>query len=292
MTMAVGAAALASDARSERRRLLLLSSPAMMVVALVIFIPVGWLFWLSFFDQTGVTVANYARLIDNTAYYKIFQTTFLLSAIVTLVTILLGYPLAYLLSQLSRRAALIGLALVLLPFWTSLLVRTYAWLVLLQRNGLINTMLIKLGLIDQPLALVYNFTGAVIGMVHIMLPFLVLPLYASMKSIDPLLPRAAMSLGASPRAAFWTVFAPLTLPGLFAGSLLVFIYCLGFYIVPQVLGGGRVNMVAMKILENATTYFNWGAASALGVVLLVVTLCIFYVIGRFLPAERLSAEAR
>ena len=110
--------------------------------------------------------------------------------------------------------------------------------------------------------------------------------------IPPLLPRAAMSLGASPRAAFWTVFAPLTLPGLFAGSLLVFIYCLGFYIVPQVLGGGRVNMVAMKILENATTYFNWGAASALGVVLLVVTLGIFYVIGRFLPAERLSAEPR
>jgi putative spermidine/putrescine transport system permease protein/spermidine/putrescine transport system permease protein len=290
--VAVGAAALASDARGERCRLLLLSSPAMLVVALVIFIPVGWLFWLSFFDQTGATTANYVRLIDNSAYNKNFQTTFLLSAIVTMVTILLGYPLAYLLSQLSRRAALIGLALVLLPFWTSLLVRTYAWLVLLQRNGLVNTALIKLGLIDQPLALVYNFTGAVIGMVHIMLPFLVLPLYASMKSIDPLLPRAAMSLGASPRAAFWTVFAPLTLPGLFAGSLLVFIYCLGFYIVPQVLGGGRVNMVAMKILENATTYFNWGAASALGVVLLVVTLGIFYVIGRFLPAERLSAEPR
>jgi putative spermidine/putrescine transport system permease protein len=290
--MALGAAVLAADARSERRQLLALSSPALLVVALVVFVPVGWLFWLSFFDQTGATFANYARLIDNSAYYKIFQTTFLLSAIVTLVTILLGYPLAYLLSQLSRRAALVGLALVLLPFWTSLLVRTYAWLVLLQRNGLINSLLVKLGVIDQPLPLVYNFTGAVIGMVHIMLPFLVLPLYASMKSIDPLLPRAAMSLGASPRAAFWTVFAPLTLPGLFAGSLLVFIYCLGFYIVPQVLGGGRVNMVAMKILENATTYFNWGAASALGVVLLGVTLAIFYVIGRFLPVERVSAEPR
>jgi putative spermidine/putrescine transport system permease protein/spermidine/putrescine transport system permease protein len=292
VTLAIGAAELATDARKERRRLLLLSSPAMLVVTFVIFVPVGWLFWLSFFDQTGATFANYARLIDNAAYYKIFQTTFLLSAIVTLATILLGYPLAYLLSQLSRRAALIGLALVLLPFWTSLLVRTYAWLVLLQRNGLINTLLIKLGLIDQPLALVYNFTGAVIGMVHIMLPFLVLPLYASMKSIDPMLPRAAMSLGASPRAAFFTVFAPLTLPGLFAGSLLVFIYCLGFYIAPQVLGGGRVNMVAMKILDNATTYFNWGAASALGVVLLVVTLGIFYIIGRFLPVDRLSAEQR
>jgi len=203
LTLAVGSAALAADARSERRQLLLLSSPALLVVALVVFVPVGWLFWLSFFDQTGATFANYVRLIDNSAYYKIFQTTFLLSAIVTLVTILLGYPLAYLLSQLSRRAALVGLALVLLPFWTSLLVRTYAWLVLLQRNGLINSLLIKLGVIDQPLPLVYNFTGAVIGMVHIMLPFLVLPLYASMKSIDPLLPRAAMSLGASPRAAFW-----------------------------------------------------------------------------------------
>ncbi|HWA43650.1 MAG TPA: ABC transporter permease [Hypericibacter adhaerens] len=292
MTLALGAAALAADARTERRQLLALSSPALLVVALVVFVPVGWLFWLSFFDQTGATFANYQRLLDNVAYYKIFQTTFVLSAVVTLVTILLGYPLAYLLSQLSRRAALVGLALVLLPFWTSLLVRTYAWLVLLQRNGLINTLLIKLGLIDQPLGLVYNFTGAVIGMVHIMLPFLVLPLYASMKTIDPLLPRAAMSLGASPRAAFFTVFAPLTLPGLFAGSLLVFIYCLGFYIAPQVLGGGRVNMVAMKILENATTYFNWGAASALGVVLLAVTLAIFYLVGRFLPVGRLSAEER
>jgi putative spermidine/putrescine transport system permease protein/spermidine/putrescine transport system permease protein len=292
VTLALGAAALAADARTERRQLLALSSPALLVVALVVFVPVGWLFWLSFFDQTGATFANYQRLLDNVAYYKIFQTTFVLSAVVTLVTILLGYPLAYLLSQLSRRAALVGLALVLLPFWTSLLVRTYAWLVLLQRNGLINTLLIKLGLIDQPLGLVYNFTGAVIGMVHIMLPFLVLPLYASMKTIDPLLPRAAMSLGASPRAAFFTVFAPLTLPGLFAGSLLVFIYCLGFYIAPQVLGGGRVNMVAMKILENATTYFNWGAASALGVVLLAVTLAIFYLVGRFLPVGRLSAEER
>lgn len=292
MTLAVGAAELAADARRERRRLLLLSSPATLVVALVVFVPVGWLFWLSFFDQSGVTLANYQRLIDNAAYYKIFQTTFLLSAIVTAVTILLGYPLAYLLSQLSRRAALVGLALVLLPFWTSLLVRTYAWLVLLQRNGLINTLLIDLGVIDQPLSLVYNFTGAVIGMVHIMLPFLVLPLYASMKSIDPLLTRAAMSMGASPRAAFFTVFAPLTLPGLFAGSLLVFIYCLGFYIAPQILGGGRVNMVAMKILDNATTYFNWGAASALGVVLLLVTFGIFYLIGRLLPVERMSAEPR
>lgn len=290
MSLAIGAAELAADARSERRQLLLLSWPALLVVTLVAFVPVGWLFWLSFFDQTGATFANYARLIDNAAYFRIFRTTFLLSGIVTIVTILLGYPLAYLLSQLSRRAALIGLALVLLPFWTSLLVRTYAWLVLLQRNGLVNSLLIKLGAIDQSLALVYNFTGAVIGMVHIMLPFLVLPLYASMKSIDPLLPRAAMSLGASPRVAFFTVFAPLTLPGLFAGSLLVFIYCLGFYIVPQVLGGGRVNMVAMKILENATTYFNWGAASALGVVLLAVTLAIFYVIGRFLPVGRVSVE--
>jgi putative spermidine/putrescine transport system permease protein/spermidine/putrescine transport system permease protein len=292
VTLAIGAAELAADARKERRGLLLLSSPATLVVALVVFVPVGWLFWLSFFDQSGATLANYQRLIDNVAYYKIFQTTFLLSAIVTAVTILLGYPLAYLLSQLSRRAALVGLALVLLPFWTSLLVRTYAWLVLLQRNGLINTLLIDLGVIDQPLSLVYNFTGAVIGMVHIMLPFLVLPLYASMKSIDPLLTRAAMSMGASPRAAFFTVFAPLTLPGLFAGSLLVFIYCLGFYIAPQILGGGRVNMVAMKILDNATTYFNWGAASALGVVLLLVTFGIFYLIGRLLPVERMSAEPR
>ncbi|MGF7162117.1 putative spermidine/putrescine transport system permease protein/spermidine/putrescine transport system permease protein [Rhodoligotrophos appendicifer] len=277
--------------RAERWRTLALSMPAVLLVTIILLIPVGWLFWLSFTGPNGLTAVNYIRLYENPAYLSIFQTTFVLSLIVTVVAAALGYPLAYLLSQLPRTMAILGLLVVLLPFWTSTLVRTYSWLVLLQRRGLINTMLVNLGLTGEPLSLVYNSAGVVIGMVHIMLPFMVLPLYAAMKSVDPMLVRAAVSLGATRRHAFFTVFAPLTIPGLVAGSLLVFIYCLGFYITPQILGGGRVNLVSMKILENATVYSDWGAASALGVVLLVVTLLIFKAIQKILPVERLMRRA-
>jgi putative spermidine/putrescine transport system permease protein/spermidine/putrescine transport system permease protein len=149
----------------------------------------------------------------------------------------------------------------------------------------------ELGIVSEPLSLIYNAAGVVLGMLHIMLPFMILPLYAAMKSVDPMLIKAAISLGATRRRAFYTIFMPLTLPGLIAGSLLVFIYCLGFYITPQILGGGRVNLVSMKILENATVYSDWGAASALGVVLLVVTLGIFKFIQKALPVERLVGGA-
>ncbi|MFZ5675267.1 MAG: ABC transporter permease [Pseudomonadota bacterium] len=285
------AEAMEGDARRQRWRLLALSSPAFLLVLIVLLIPVGWLFFLSFMDKDGFTFANYARLWQNQAYFEIFRVTFWSSFLVTVLTVVLGYPLAYLLSQLPRRLAIIGLTVVLLPFWTSLLVRTYAWLVLLQRKGLVNSMLMSLGIIDEPLNLVYNMSGVVIGMVHIMLPFMVLPLYATMRAIDPGLMRAAISLGAPRRKAFFTIFAPLSLPGLIAGSLLVFIYCLGFYITPQVLGGGRINLVSMKILENATIYSDWGAASALGVVLLVVTLLLFKAIQMIVPVDRLMGRS-
>ena len=279
------------DATRQRLRLLSLSGPALLLVGVVLLLPVGWLFFLSFVDKDGFTLVNYARLYQNEAYFEIFKVTFLSSFLVTLITAILGYPLAYLLSQLPRRLAIIGLTVVLLPFWTSLLVRTYAWLVLLQRRGLINSTLMSLGIIDQPISLVYNMSGVVIGMVHIMLPFMVLPLYATMRSIDPMLLRAAISLGAPRSKAFLTIFAPLSLPGLVAGSLLVFIYCLGFYITPQILGGGRINLVSMKILENATIYSDWGAASALGVVLLAVTLILFKAIQMLVPVDRLMGKA-
>jgi putative spermidine/putrescine transport system permease protein/spermidine/putrescine transport system permease protein len=281
------------DAEDRREGLWLvsLSTPALVVVSIILLLPVGWLFWLSFVGPGGFTLANYVRLYENTAYLTIFQTTFLLSMIVTLLSLVLGYPFAYLLSQLPRRLATLGLLVVLLPFWTSVLVRTYSWLVLLQRRGLVNTALMELGIVSEPLSLIYNAAGVVLGMLHIMLPFMILPLYAAMKSVDPMLIKAAISLGATRRRAFYTIFMPLTLPGLIAGSLLVFIYCLGFYITPQILGGGRVNLVSMKILENATVYSDWGAASALGVVLLVVTLGIFKFIQKALPVERLMGGA-
>ncbi|MEM7524002.1 MAG: ABC transporter permease, partial [Pseudomonadota bacterium] len=197
-------------------------------------------------------------------------------------------PLAYFLSQLPARAANICMIAVLLPFWTSLLVRTYAWLVLLQKKGLVNDWAISLGLWTEPIKIVHNMTGTLIGMVHIMLPFLILPVYSAMKAIDRDFMKAASNLGASPRTAFWTVFFPLSTPGLFAGSLMVFVLCLGFFVTPAVLGGGKVIMVSMKIVSNIELFVNWGAASALGVVLLVLTLAVLWVASRFLKLERMA----
>ena len=170
-----------------------------------------------------------------------------------------------------------------------MLVRTYAWLVLLQKRGLVNDWAISLGLWDEPIKIVHNLNGTLIGMVHIMLPFLILPVYGSMKAIDRDFMKAASNLGATPRHAFWSVFFPLTTPGLFAGALMVFILCLGFFVTPAVLGGGKVIMVSMKIVSNIELFVNWGAASALGVVLLVLTFLILWVASRFLNLENITA---
>jgi putative spermidine/putrescine transport system permease protein/spermidine/putrescine transport system permease protein len=266
---------LAHSANRERRHLLWLSVPALVLIGVICAIPVLCLFWLSFLGPDGLSLRNYARIIENPSYIAIFKNTFLVSSIITVLAIALGYPLAYYIATLPNRLATLFLALVLIPFWTSLLVRTYAWLVILQRQGLINQMLISLGIIDRPLQLVYNWTGTVVGMLHIMLPFFVLPMYAAIRSVDRDLLRAAASLGASPTTTFWTVFLPLTMPGLLAGAMLVFVYSLGFYVTPAILGGGRVTMVAMKVEQNATIYSDWGAASSLGLVLLVLTITIF-----------------
>jgi len=178
---------------------------------------------------------------------------------------------------------------VLVPFWTSGLVRTFSWLIILQRNGVVNKTLQSLGLIQQPLALVNNTTGVVIGMVHIMIPFLVLPLYASMKAIDANLMRAAANIGSSPAHAFMRVFLPLSMPGLVAGAIMVFVMCLGFYITPALLGGGKVKMIAQRIEETIALYPSWGPAAALAVLLLAMTaLCLWVslVLVRRLSSDR------
>ena len=279
---------LAASVRNEKARIFLLSLPGLLIIGIIIFLPVAWLFGLSFFEQgAGLSLIHYQRLL-HPSYLKTFQTTFELSFLVTAVCVLLGYPYAYLMTQASGIWRHLLLVAVLFPFWTSLLVRTYAWLVLLQRRGLVNTWLVEAGVIDEPLRLVHNFTGTAIGMIHIMLPFMVLPLYAGMRSIDSSLFLAASNLGASPARAFWQVFVPLTLPGLFAGVVLVFVLCLGFYVTPAVLGGGRVMMWSMQIERSIAVYADWGAASALGVVLLVVTLVILAVATRLFGARQLT----
>jgi ABC-type spermidine/putrescine transport system permease subunit I len=286
-TAAPNAAGLRRDARRERWLLAGLSLPALALVAVTVLIPLAWLFWLSFLSDSGqLSLVNYRRLVVQPAYARILLATFEISGLTTLICILLGYPLAYVLAQLRPRAAALCMLGVLMPFWTSILVRTYAWLVLLQRHGLINEWGMHFGWWDRPLTLVYNFSGTMIGLVHIMLPFLVLPLYGSMRAIDGDLMRAAANLGATPTQAFWRVFFPLSLPGLLGGSLIVFILCLGAYVTPAMLGGGRVIMVANGIATDIQMFFNWGAASAFGMVLLVLTGAVLFLASRLVNLER------
>lgn len=277
--------------RKENFTLFGLTVPYLFLIFFLIIIPVGWLFYMSFIGRDGsYSFENYERMVTQKSYIRIFLTTFKISFLTTLICALLGYPLTYFMSQLSRKWAGICMIGVLIPFWTSLLVRTYAWLVLLQRKGLINNIAIDLGFISEPIKFVHNTSGTLIGMAHIMLPFLILPLYANMRAIDKDCLKAAANLGATPTRAFWTVFFPLSVPGLLAGLLIVFVICLGFYVTPAVLGGGKIIMAAMKISSNIELYFSWGAASALGVVLLVVTMLILYIASKLVSIDQIGGN--
>jgi putative spermidine/putrescine transport system permease protein len=222
---------------------------------------------------------------DQAVFGKILLRTFNISAVVTLLCLLLAYPLAYWLSTLSARHANVLMILVLVPFWTSILVRVAAWIVLLQREGLVNTALMGIGLTSGPIALLFNRTGVVIAMVHILLPFMILPLYSVMKSVPPTYLRAAISLGSSPLAAFFRVYVPQTYPGIGAGALLVFILCIGYYVTPALLGGADDQMLSYYIAQYTNVQVNWGMACALGAVLLAATLVLYAVYRRVVKSE-------
>lgn len=264
--------ALESEQRAEGRLMMRLSIPALAIVTVLMVLPIAWLLSLSFVEKDGqLGLHNYFLFFSEPAYVQMFINTFIIAFVVTCICLVIGYPVAYLLSILPARWAGILMLAVLVPFWTSTLVRTFSWLIILQRNGLVNKSLVGMGLIDRPIPLVHNMTGTIIGMVHIMVPFLILPLYASMKAIDLNLMRAAASVGATPRQAFFQVFLPLSMPGLIAGTIMVFVMCLGFYITPAVLGGGKVKMIAQRIEEAISLYPTWGPAAALAVLLLLTT---------------------
>lgn len=222
---------------------------------------------------------------EQSAYQKIFLRTFVISLGVTLFCLVLGYPLAYWLSTMSERRANLFMILVLIPFWTSILVRVAAWMVLLQSEGLVNKTLMMLNLTDAPLELLFNRTGTYISMTHILLPFMILPLYSVMKSIPPTYMRAAVSLGSHPFAAFWRVYVPQTYPGVGAGALLVFILALGYYITPALLGGTNEQMVSYYVAYFINVTINWGMACALGALLFIATLLLYGVYRRFAKME-------
>jgi putative spermidine/putrescine transport system permease protein len=222
---------------------------------------------------------------DQRIYLSVFGRTFVIGAVVTLATLLLGYPLAYWISTLSERRANLAMILVLIPFWTSILVRVAAWIVILQTEGLVNHSLRGLGLIHAPLELLFNRTGVYISMTHILLPFMILPLYSVMKSIPKTYQRAAVSLGSHPFGAFWRVYVPQTYPGIGAGALLVFILAIGYYITPALLGGPNDQMVSYYVAYFTNVTINWGMACALGGLLLAATLVLYAVYGRFTRAQ-------
>lgn len=244
--------------------------PAALVLAVAFLGPVGWLLARAFtFPEPGLQ--NFAVLWERPVYLKVIGNTLLISAVVTPVVVLLAFPVAHLMAHGSARLRRWLIFLVLVPFWTSLLVRAFATAILLQRHGVVNSLLVTLGLVDEPLPLLYNFGGLLAGCVQVLLPFVIFPLYSSMVRIDPAYMKAAATLGANPVRAFVRVYLPLTLPGLMTGAILVFISTLGYYVIPALLGGPRQQMISQMIQDQIATFGNWGMAGALSLVLLVVT---------------------
>jgi putative spermidine/putrescine transport system permease protein len=221
--------------------------------------------------------ANYKIFVDNALYVRVLWITLRTSAIVTVVCLVMGYPYAFLMLRSGFKMTALLAGLVLLPFWSSILVRTYAWTVLLQDSGVINSVLKRLGIIEQSLTLMRNDLGVTIGMCQILLPFMVFPIYAVMTRIDPDLVPAAEILGARPARAFVRVFWPLSLPGVLAGSLLVFVLAIGFYITPALLGSPSNTMFSVLVVDMVSRQLQFGVGSAMGVVLLVVTLVLLWV---------------
>jgi putative spermidine/putrescine transport system permease protein len=219
---------------------------------------------------------------DQRIYLEVLGRTLALSASVTLLCLVMGFPVALLLTQVQQRTADWLMVLVLLPFWTSLLVRTAAWVVVLQKEGMVNSLLLKLGLITEPLTLIYNRTGVLVAMTHVLLPFMILPLYTVLKDIPPQFMRAATSLGAPPAMAFVRVYLPLAAPGVAAGSLMVFILALGYYITPALVGGGSDQKLSYFVATYTTDTGNWGLAAALGALMLATTA------GLYAAAHKLS----
>jgi len=258
--------------------------PAVAFLFVFFVLPVGALMLRSVTDPHW-GLQNFSDLLATGTYARVLFNTFLVAAIVTLVSLLIGYPLAWLLVMLPARWQQLLLAILLMSMWTSLLARTYAWLVLLQKTGIVNRVLLSLGLIDTPLPLVNNLTGVVIGMTYIMLPFVVLPLRATLAAIDPALMHAGAVCGASPWRLFRSVLLPLSLPGIGAAGLMVFVMSLGYYVTPALLGGTGNMMLAELIAQTVQSFLNWGMGAAAALVLLCVTLVLYAVHMRYLDED-------
>ncbi len=237
--------------------------------------------WQISVTEPALGLDNYTRMFESSAVTTSFVITFRIAFLTTIGCLILGYSVAYVISNFARRVKPLMVALVLLPFWVSVLIRSFSWIVLLGRSGIVNDTLRGAGIIDAPLKLMHNEFGVILAMIHVMLPFAVLPIMANMRGISPAYVDAARGLGASELTAFRKVYFPQTLPGVMSGALLVFVLSLGFYITPALLGGGRVLMISEYITYQIQEFLNWGLGSALSVALLVLTALVILVAARF-----------
>ncbi|MBN8941865.1 MAG: ABC transporter permease [Rhizobiales bacterium] len=279
---------------SQRGRLslstsLVLLSPLVILLGVGFFWPIVALLFQSVSRPTW-TAAHYLRLFEEPLYLQVIFRTIWISVCTVAITLGLAYPIAMLMAQAKGWVAGIIAALVLLPLWTSVLVRSYGWIVLLQRNGIINNALRDLGMIDRPLSMIYTEGAVLVAMCHVLLPFMILPIFSTLRNISPDLTKAALNLGASRFRAFYSVTLPLSLPGIFAGCLMVFVLALGFYITPALVGGPRTLLIATLISQQATEFLNWPFAGAISTVLLVLSLGVTIAFKRILGVERAASH--
>lgn len=266
--------------------------PLLLLVLAFFLYPVLQILWLSVLDRAGeLSAENYVRAATTPVYIRTLGITLQISFWTTAFSLLAGYPVAYLLATARPRTRDVLTILVLMPFWTSFLVRTFAWMILLGRNGAVNKLLLSLGITDAPLSLIFNFTGTMIGMVHAMMPLAVMAMLAVMQRVDRTLVSAARTLGARGGSAFWQIFFRLSAPGVASAGLLVFITALGFFITPALLGGRQQTMMAQVIISIIQEVLNWRFASALSVLLLVASALVFLLYDRMLGLSNLSGGA-
>jgi putative spermidine/putrescine transport system permease protein len=259
--------------------------PLLVFLLLVFGLPLVVMLSRSLTDPT-FGIQNYQDMFANAVYVRVLGNTFLIAVVVTAVTLALAYPYAYLMTLVGPVWRTIMLGLVLVPFWTSILVRSFALVLFLRDTGAFNTTLESVGVIDQPLPLIRTLAGVVFGMVQIALPFAVLPIFATMQGIDRRLLQAAESLGDRPAGAFWRIFVPLSWPGVAAAVLLVFIQALGYYITPALLGGPKNTMIGELIVQQVSSVLRFGFAAALATLLLVTTFTLLVIAGRFLDLQK------
>src|SRR5262245_31778222 len=289
--MRTGAATAARRPRAAWLQPAMMAAPLVLLFIVLLVYPVGQLLLLSVYSDGAFTLTKYQQLFASSVYVNVMLITLKISLWTTLLSVVAGYPVAYLISSLEKDRKARWLTWVLLSFWTSFLVRAFAWIVLLGRNGVVNKLLIALGILDTPASLLYNFGSVLVGMVHALLPLAVLTMLSVMENIDRPLPRAAATLGARPGTAFWKIYFPLSLPGVAAAAIMVFVTAIGFFIVPALLGGRRETMITQLIIDQVQQTLNWGFAGAISVLLLIVVLIVFAAYDRLLGLSTMTGAA-